>query len=84
MMRQQTKQGFTDQVTTCFVSSFHFLLHNLTGSFFFFFFLIPSNPTPGKVINRPNGTDVYEGVPKDYTGDVSASVQTFEQIKAPE
>uniref|UniRef100_A0AAQ4RTZ4 Legumain n=1 Tax=Gasterosteus aculeatus aculeatus TaxID=481459 RepID=A0AAQ4RTZ4_GASAC len=28
-----------------------------------------NNPTPGKVINRPNGTDVYEGVPKDYTGD---------------
>uniref|UniRef100_A0A8C7DVQ1 Legumain n=1 Tax=Oncorhynchus kisutch TaxID=8019 RepID=A0A8C7DVQ1_ONCKI len=29
------------------------------------------NPTPGVVINRPNGTDVYKGVPKDYTGDVS-------------
>ncbi|XP_061599802.1 legumain [Cololabis saira] len=26
------------------------------------------NPTPGIVINRPNGTDVYKGVPKDYTG----------------
>ncbi|KAM7403559.1 hypothetical protein PAMA_004151 [Pampus argenteus] len=26
------------------------------------------NPTPGVVINRPNGTDVYKGVPKDYTG----------------
>ncbi|XP_062945542.1 legumain [Cynocephalus volans] len=25
------------------------------------------NPTPGIVINRPNGTDVYKGVPKDYT-----------------
>ncbi|XP_076979507.1 legumain [Tamandua tetradactyla] len=25
------------------------------------------NPTPGVVINRPNGTDVYQGVPKDYT-----------------
>jgi len=24
------------------------------------------NPTPGKVINKPNGTDVYHGVPKDY------------------
>ena len=32
-----------------------------------------SNPTPGVVINRPNGTDVYKGVPKDYTGDVSAA-----------
>ncbi|XP_068194693.1 legumain [Antennarius striatus] len=27
------------------------------------------NPTPGIVINRPNGTDVYHGVLKDYTGD---------------
>ena len=22
------------------------------------------NPTPGKIINHPNGTDVYKGVPK--------------------
>lgn len=36
-----------------------------------------SNPTPGILINRPNGTDVYKGVPKDYTGEVSASVQIF-------
>ncbi|XP_078480692.1 legumain-like [Lampetra planeri] len=27
------------------------------------------NPTPGIVINRPNGTDVYKGVPRDYTGE---------------
>ncbi|CAG13252.1 unnamed protein product [Tetraodon nigroviridis] len=27
------------------------------------------NPTPGKLINRPSGSDVYKGVPKDYTGD---------------
>ncbi|KAM9354687.1 legumain [Pholidichthys leucotaenia] len=27
------------------------------------------NPTPGILINRPNGTDVYKGVPKDYTGE---------------
>uniref|UniRef100_UPI0037E7F7E0 legumain n=1 Tax=Semicossyphus pulcher TaxID=241346 RepID=UPI0037E7F7E0 len=27
------------------------------------------NPTPGELINRPNGSDVYKGVPKDYTGD---------------
>jgi legumain len=26
------------------------------------------NPTPGKVINSPTGSDVYAGVPKDYTG----------------
>jgi len=25
------------------------------------------NPTPGVIINHPNGTDVYHGVPKDYT-----------------
>ncbi|XP_054164691.1 legumain-like [Oppia nitens] len=27
------------------------------------------NPTPGQIIHSPNGTDVYHGVPKDYTGD---------------
>ncbi|CAM9583202.1 legumain [Lampetra fluviatilis] len=27
-----------------------------------------ANPTPGKIINRPNGPDVYKGVPKDYVG----------------
>jgi len=26
------------------------------------------NPTPGQIINHPNGQDVYAGVPKDYTG----------------
>lgn len=26
------------------------------------------NPTLGKIINKPNGPDVYKGVPKDYTG----------------
>ncbi|KAK2567477.1 Legumain [Acropora cervicornis] len=25
------------------------------------------NPTQGIIINKPNGTDVYHGVPKDYT-----------------
>ncbi|PKI60808.1 vacuolar-processing enzyme-like [Punica granatum] len=25
------------------------------------------NPTPGIIINKPNGPDVYAGVPKDYT-----------------
>jgi legumain len=31
------------------------------------------NPTPGVVINHPNGDDVYHGVPKDYIGkDVTA------------
>ncbi|XP_043079692.1 legumain-like isoform X2 [Puntigrus tetrazona] len=26
------------------------------------------NPYPGNIINRPNGPNVYPGVPKDYTG----------------
>ncbi|KAL1130442.1 hypothetical protein AAG570_011690 [Ranatra chinensis] len=26
------------------------------------------NPTPGVIINSPGGPNVYEGVPKDYTG----------------
>jgi len=26
------------------------------------------NPYPGKIINTPGGSDVYAGVPKDYTG----------------
>ncbi|KAK3585993.1 hypothetical protein CHS0354_033110 [Potamilus streckersoni] len=26
------------------------------------------NPTPGVIINQPNGPNVYVGVPKDYTG----------------
>ncbi|KAK9923945.1 hypothetical protein M0R45_032341 [Rubus argutus] len=28
----------------------------------------PENPRPGVIINKPNGNDVYQGVPKDYTG----------------
>ncbi|KAA0046547.1 vacuolar-processing enzyme gamma-isozyme-like [Cucumis melo var. makuwa] len=28
----------------------------------------PSNPRPGIIINKPDGNDVYHGVPKDYTG----------------
>ncbi|KAG8182723.1 hypothetical protein JTE90_026174 [Oedothorax gibbosus] len=27
------------------------------------------NPTPGIIINHPNGADVYKGVPHDYTGE---------------
>ncbi|XP_042145033.1 legumain-like [Ixodes scapularis] len=30
----------------------------------------PSNPTPGIILNHPNGSNVYEGVPKDYAGDL--------------
>ncbi|KAM1049904.1 hypothetical protein ACFX2I_031627 [Malus domestica] len=29
----------------------------------------PENPQQGVIINKPNGHDVYKGVPKDYTGD---------------
>ncbi|OMO49942.1 Peptidase C13, legumain [Corchorus olitorius] len=28
-----------------------------------------SNPRPGIIINKPDGEDVYKGVPKDYTGE---------------
>lgn len=28
----------------------------------------PANPRPGTIMNRPDGPDVYKGVPKDYTG----------------
>ena len=28
-----------------------------------------NNPTPGIIINKPGGNDVYHGVPKDYTGE---------------
>ncbi|KAE8099992.1 hypothetical protein FH972_017931 [Carpinus fangiana] len=27
------------------------------------------NPRPGVIINSPHGSDVYQGVPKDYTGE---------------
>lgn len=38
-----------------------------------------SNPTPGIIINRPDGEDVYKGVPHDYIGkDVTA--QNFLKI----
>ncbi|KAJ7569774.1 hypothetical protein O6H91_01G093100 [Diphasiastrum complanatum] len=34
--------------------------------------LDPENPMPGIIINNPDGVNVYEGVPKDYTkGDVT-------------
>uniref|UniRef100_T1K520 legumain n=1 Tax=Tetranychus urticae TaxID=32264 RepID=T1K520_TETUR len=29
----------------------------------------PENPYPGKIFNAPNGSDVYAGVVKDYTGE---------------
>lgn len=36
------------------------------------------NPTPGKIINRPDGDDVYHGVVKDYTGlEVESTLQAL-------
>jgi len=37
------------------------------------------NPTPGKIINHPNGTDVYHGVPKDYVC-TSVNPQVFLKV----
>lgn len=37
------------------------------------------NPTPGIIINHPNGADVYKGVPHDYTGD-SVTPENFLSI----
>ncbi|CAG5120649.1 unnamed protein product, partial [Candidula unifasciata] len=35
----------------------------------------PDNPFPGNIINKPDGPNVYPGVPKDYTGsDVTPEV----------
>ncbi|MED6123788.1 hypothetical protein PIB30_052726 [Stylosanthes scabra] len=34
------------------------------------------NPKPGTIINKPNGPDVYKGVPKDYTG-MDTNAQNF-------
>ena len=36
----------------------------------------PENPLKGMIFNEPNGTDVYHGVPKDYTGN-DVNNQTF-------
>ncbi|XP_056176233.1 vacuolar-processing enzyme-like [Syzygium oleosum] len=35
------------------------------------------NPTKGIIINKPNGPDVYHGVPKDYTGDETTAANLF-------
>ncbi|KAM0826252.1 hypothetical protein ACQ4PT_069004 [Festuca glaucescens] len=35
-----------------------------------------ANPRPGVIINHPNGSDVYAGVPKDYTGE-DVNVKNF-------
>ncbi|XP_068942167.1 legumain [Petaurus breviceps papuanus] len=38
------------------------------------------NPTKGIIINRPNGTDVYKGVLKDYTQEVSLFFNHWVQL----
>lgn len=46
--------------------------------------LVFSNPTPGIVINRPNGSDVYAGVLKDYTGEVrGAGLEAARSVSIP-
>ncbi|KAJ0609587.1 putative legumain protein [Helianthus annuus] len=37
----------------------------------------PENPRPGVIINSPNGSDVYAGVPKDYTGESVTSANFY-------
>ncbi|KAI4387509.1 hypothetical protein MLD38_005337 [Melastoma candidum] len=40
------------------------------------------NPTPGIIINKPNGTDVYKGVPKDYTGNSTTAANLYAVLLA--
>ncbi|KAF8007651.1 hypothetical protein BT93_K1599 [Corymbia citriodora subsp. variegata] len=36
-----------------------------------------NNPTKGIIINKPNGPDVYSGVPKDYTGAATTAANLY-------
>ncbi|KAI3437149.1 uncharacterized protein J3R85_005567 [Psidium guajava] len=36
-----------------------------------------NNPTKGIIINKPNGPDVYHGVPKDYTGYATTAANLY-------
>ncbi|XLR69662.1 hypothetical protein S83_020334 [Arachis hypogaea] len=38
------------------------------------------NPRPGVIINHPNGSDVYKGVPKDYTGNYTTAENLYAVI----
>ncbi|XP_015971413.1 vacuolar-processing enzyme [Arachis duranensis] len=38
------------------------------------------NPRPGVIINHPNGSDVYKGVPKDYTGNYTSAENLYAVI----
>ncbi|XP_074596302.1 legumain-like [Brevipalpus obovatus] len=39
----------------------------------------PENPHQGKLFNQPNGSDVYHGVNKDYTGD-NVTAENFKEV----
>lgn len=41
---------------------------------------VSRNPNPGVLINRPNGPNVYNGVIKDYTGNVSLQLPNSDFI----
>ena len=42
------------------------------------------NPTPGVIINHPDGPDVYHDVPKDYTGRNVNSVNFLKVLQGEE
>ena len=44
-------------------------------------FVFPNrNPNKGVIINKPNGTNVYSGVPKDYTKQVMYAQALIEPL----
>ena len=53
------------------ICAFHWSLitnvNDLLGDLFYYY---SRNPIKGNIINQPNGPNVYEGVLKDYTGQV--------------
>lgn len=53
------------------MSSDDVLLNSMYCTKVFFSVFLIRNPYPGELINHPDGQNVYTGVPKDYTGDVS-------------
>nr|XP_011465105.1 PREDICTED: vacuolar-processing enzyme-like [Fragaria vesca subsp. vesca] len=40
----------------------------------------PENPRPGVIINKPDGGDVYHGVPKDYAGENATAANLYAVI----
>lgn len=41
----------------------------------------PSNPVKGEIINQPNGTNLYPGVNKDYTGNDATAANLMKVLK---